>query len=211
MGRAVLRSSFRGGCGLRNILGSLFSDGWGCGTAVLVAWPEALQYWGCFLSPDFAVKIAASRRVHTYECSLVWFPPVSLSPQWVIAAPAPCETLQDQQIGLAQASLKSMLFFQFLVCMKPGMHPPRLEFQSCVIPVINPTGLGDPLPNARLLDWKNLMWGTEVLFLWGEPLWYTYFPVCASPTQDVILLQMHPIYHPIVASSLSLDIAYAFR
>ena len=45
----------------------------------------------------------------------------------------------------------------------------------------------------------------------GEPLWYTYFPVCASPTQDVILLQMHPTYHPIVASSLSLDIAYAFR
>ena len=37
MGRAVLRSSFRGGCGLRNILGSLFSDGWGCGAALLVA------------------------------------------------------------------------------------------------------------------------------------------------------------------------------
>lgn len=153
------------------------------GAVVLLcyAWPESLQYWGCFLSPDFAVKMAASRRVHTYEYSLVCFPPVSLSPQWVIAAPAPRETLQDQQIGLAQASMKSMLFFQFLVCMKPCMHPPRLEFlspESCVIPVINPTGLGDPLPNARPLDWKNLMWGTEFLFLWGEPLLYICFPVC---------------------------------
>ena len=39
MGTAVLRSSFRGGCGLRNILGSLLSDGWGCGPALLcLAW-----------------------------------------------------------------------------------------------------------------------------------------------------------------------------
>lgn len=74
--------------------------------------------------------MAATRRDHTDGYSLVRFPPVSSSPRGIIAAPAPHEALQDQQTGLAQAPMKPVLFFQFLACMKPCMHPPGGEFLS---------------------------------------------------------------------------------
>ena len=47
----------------------------------------------------------------------------------------------------------------------------------------------------------------------GEFLWYNCFPVCGSPTQrawDLILSQLRPSYCLIVASPLSLDVAYFF-
>ena len=44
-------------------------------------------------------------------------------------------------------------------------------------------------------------------------LWYNCSPVCESPTQwlwDLILLWLHPSYHLIAASLLSLDVGYLF-
>lgn len=46
-----------------------------------------------------------------------------------------------------------------------------------------------------------------------ELLQYNYCLVCGSPTQwilDLIISHMHPSYHLIVASSLSLDVEYHF-
>ena len=34
-----------GSCGLRKNSGSLFADGWGCVSALLVVWPETSQHW----------------------------------------------------------------------------------------------------------------------------------------------------------------------
>ena len=39
------RGVFRGGCGLRKILSSLFAGEQGCVPALLVIWPEASQDW----------------------------------------------------------------------------------------------------------------------------------------------------------------------
>lgn len=35
------------------------------------------------------------------------------------------------------------------------------------------------LPTPDPQDWESLTWGSEFSFLWGEPLWYNYLPVCA--------------------------------
>ena len=46
-----------------------------------------------------------------------------------------------------------------------------------------------------------------------KPLWYNYFPVCRSPTQqvwDLILSQLHPYYLLVMASSLAFDVGYLF-
>ena len=79
----------------------------------------------------------------------------------------------------------------------------------------NPTGLQSRMLRGLLFSVPGLQaeesdMGLRTFTPVGEPLRYNYFPVHVSPTQDLILLQMHPSYHFIVASSLSLDIAYAF-
>ena len=45
VGRAMSRGAFRGGSGLRKILGSLSANGWCCVPALLVVWSETLQHW----------------------------------------------------------------------------------------------------------------------------------------------------------------------
>ena len=65
-----------------------------------------------------------------------------------------------------------------------------------------------PDPQARQPDV-----GLRTLSPVGEPLQYNYFPVCGSPTQwvwDLSILQKHPWYHLVVASSLSLGIDIFF-
>ena len=79
----------------------------------------------------------------------------------------------------------------------------------------NPTGLKSQMLRGLLFSMPGLQAeesdvGLRNFIPGGEPLRYNYFLVCVSPTQDLILLQMHPSYHFFVASSLSLDIAYAF-
>ena len=44
-GRAIWRDVFRGCCGLRKTLGSLFTDRWGCFPALLVVWLHSSQHW----------------------------------------------------------------------------------------------------------------------------------------------------------------------
>ena len=90
--------------------------------------------------------------------------------------------------------------------------------QSCGIPAIKPRwsskpdSLGAPPPfpdpQAEKPD-MELRTFTPV----GVLLWCNYFPVCESPTRqvwDLILSELCPSYHLILASSLSLDVGYLF-
>ena len=45
VGRAMSRGVSRGGCGLRESIGSLSADGWGCIPTQFVVWPEVSQHW----------------------------------------------------------------------------------------------------------------------------------------------------------------------
>ena len=119
--RAVSRGVFRGGYGLRKTLSSLSADGSGCVPALWVVWPEASHHWS--LQAVGWAQVLASK----------WQPPGQLTPmitQYLChQCPCPCphseaqppppsqETLQDQQVGLAQAPLQSLLF-----PLGPGVH-----------------------------------------------------------------------------------------
>lgn len=84
MGRVMLRSVSRDGCGIRNFLGSLTFDGWGCAYGL-----SALESTGFGVGPGLGAKIVASRRAHVNEYSLVPLEPVSLlsQPQLSLASP----------------------------------------------------------------------------------------------------------------------------
>ena len=59
----------------------------------------------------------------------------------------------------------------------------------------------------------SLMVGLRTFTPVGGLLWYKCSPVCESPTQQLwylVLLWLHPSYHLIVASPLSLDVWYLF-
>ena len=66
--RATSSGVFRGGCGLRKILGSLSADGWGCVPTLLVVWLEASQHWS--LQTVWWGRVLVSR----------WWPPGELTP-----------------------------------------------------------------------------------------------------------------------------------
>ena len=73
--------------------------------------------------------------------------------------------------------------------------------QSCGVPATQPhCPIGDS--QAGKPDK-----GFRILTPMGESLWYNYFLVCGLATQwvsDLIISRMHPSYHFIMASSLSL-------
>ena len=69
-----------------------------------------------------------------------------------------------------------------------------------------------PSPLARSQASKHDM-GLRMFITMGELIWYYCTPVCGLPTwqiQDLFLLWLHPSYHLIEASSLSLDVGYLF-
>ena len=80
---------------------------------------------------------------------------------------SPEETLHDQQVGLAQAPLKSLLFTAF--ALGPGVHKTLCASsksglcfpQFCGAPAIKPQWpskpdtLGAPPPDARSLGWGD--------------------------------------------------------
>ena len=45
VGMAISRGMYRDGYELKNSLGILSADRWGCVPALLVVWPEASQHW----------------------------------------------------------------------------------------------------------------------------------------------------------------------
>ena len=72
--------------------------------------------------------------------------------------PISWEILQDQQVGLAQAPRKSLLFPLVPVCTRLCVCPPRLMFVS-PNPAIEPCWPSKP----RL---ESLAWGSDLSFLW---------------------------------------------
>ena len=146
----------------------------------------------------------------------VLVPPVSHS-----VSPPLQETLQYQQVGLAQALMRSLLF-----SLGPGAHETLCEPSKSGISV-SPNPVESLLSNpAGLQSW--FLWGLLLLLRdpqAGKPdvglriftpvrelLWYNYFPVCGLPTRhvwDLILSCFRPFYCLSVAS-LSLDVGYLF-
>ena len=88
-GQGHARGMSRGGCGLRESLGSLLVDGHR--PTQFVVWPEVcclvLEPTGCWVGPGLDAKMSDSRRVLADECSPLCPPPVSPSPGWATATP----------------------------------------------------------------------------------------------------------------------------
>ena len=167
--------------------------------------------------------MADSGRAHAKE----YFPelplPVSLSSQWDTPTPhlcrRPSNTSRQVLFSLlwGQCSFPCVLIHRLLcVC------PPRVE--SLCTPVLLKSCNQIPLAfkvwfsrNSSYCCWTLQVGKPDVEFRTLTPvgglLWYKCSPVCESPTQqswDLILLWLHPSYHLIVASPLSLDVAYLF-
>ena len=136
---------------------------------------------------------------------------------------SPQEILQDQWIGLTEAPAKSLLFLWVLVHTRACVCvcPPRVEFlflstlwSSCdqapltfqsqvlwglLFPVLEPQSGGPYMGLWTLLQWESLC--DIIIFQFGS---FTCW-VC-----DLIVLWMHPSFHLVVASSLSLDVEHLF-
>ena len=103
-----------GSYGLRKTLGSPSADGWGCLPTLLVVWPKASQYWslqsvqwGQVLvrkwGPPGGLTPTSTPQNYHHQC---------LCPHSEPQPPPlpPQETLQYQQVGLAQDPMRSLLF-----------------------------------------------------------------------------------------------------
>ena len=147
---------------------------------VCFAWSiPALEPKGCWVGSGLGIKMAASRTAHTNEYS----PSTSTTRVLVPVVSQSClqhqETLQEKQVGLAQAPMKSLLF-----PLAPSAH------KTLHAPFKN-RGTFPPAPwsscNQALLAFKakcsggssswyqtprleSLMWGSEVSLLW-ENFW----------------------------------------
>ena len=134
----------------------------------------------------------------------------------------PQETLQYQQVGLAQAFMRSLLLFPESWCSWDfvcALQEWSFCFsQSCGISAIKPhlpskpVSLGAPPPIGRPQAGKPVM-GLKTFTPVGELLWYNYFLLCRLPTLwlwDLVLSRLLPSYHLVVASSLSFNIGYLF-
>ena len=150
--------------------------------------------------------MVATRRAHTNGYSPEIPPLVSLSLQWAASTPPVTpsqDTLQYQQVGLAQDLMRSLLFPVFLVCPRPCVHPPRAEFLFalvCGFPVSRlcwpskPGALG-LLPRPALHIGEPHV-GLRTFTPVGELLWYNYFPVCGLPTQGYGIWFYHDFPSP---------------
>ena len=83
----------------------------------------------------------------------------------------PQETLQDQQLGLAQAPSSHCFFPWVLVCTRPCVHPPRMEslFPSVLWTSCNQAPLGGSEVSSSWCQTPRLgelTWGSELSLLW---------------------------------------------
>ena len=131
------RSVFRGGSEVRKTLGSLL-----IGEAVFL--PYGAVFLPCWLFGLRSSRHGANSLLgedrhccqngSLCESSHPWVLPNisatrSLNPQWTTATPLTFQkTLQDQQVGLVQASMKSIIFSWVPVCMRPCVCPPSVLF-----------------------------------------------------------------------------------
>ena len=131
------------------------------------------------------------------ESSCRWHSDISATgvhiPKVSYSLPPPSQkTLQDQQVGLAQAPMKSLLLLWVLVCVRPWVHPPWVEFFT---PVLWSSCTQAPLAfkakySGGSSSWcqtrrlGSLIWGSEFSLLWenfcdiivlqfvGHPPWW---------------------------------------
>ena len=136
-GQVVSSGVSRGGCGLRKSLESLSADEWDCIPALFVIWPEFQHWslqavgWGQVSVPRDS-KCLPPARGHVgpfYVCHQLLWPQREPQP-----LPLPQETLQDQQVGLGRALMKSLLLPWVSVHTRPCVHPPSVE--SLFVPVL---------------------------------------------------------------------------
>ena len=165
----------------------LFIYRWGYVSTLLVVWSGTSQPW-CSM-PDFS-KMETSRGAHSsqyywYLCLQCSVPIASYSFPLLSQG-----NLQDPQVGLTQILMDSLLC-PWTQC----TWNPVCTHQECSLCLPQSFGAlhtshwssmtkfpGAHPPNARgrLPDM-----GFRILTLMGEPLWYSYFPVCRLLTQWV--------------------------
>ena len=85
---------------------------------------EALEPVGCWEGPGPDAKMRVSGRAHAHQFPLVPRPPVSLPPQWATAAPTSPGDPPDQQAGLTQAPVESLLL------LGPSVHVTLWAYQE---------------------------------------------------------------------------------
>ena len=163
------------------------------------------------------------------KCPLVTLSPVLLSPEWATATlPPPQNTLQDQQVGLPQATMKSLLLPWLPVHTGPCMHPLRVEslflsLQSlCRSPMellqSSPAGLQSQMVWGLLLQCQtprlwSLMWGLELSLLWEnfcDIIVLQFVGRTPGGVWNLIISGVHPFYCLILVLLLSLDVKYLF-
>ena len=177
--------------------------------------PE-LEPTGCL------VGLIASGRAHAnkYFWELL-LPPVSLSPQLATATPHLCR----RPSNTSRYVWPSLLWGHYFFPLGPGGHetlcvPSKSRVSISPGPVeflqSNPTAFQSQLLWELLLPLPDPQSGKPDMGLRtftpvGEFLWYNCFPVCGLATRrvwDLILLQLCPSYHLVMASPLSLDVGY---
>ena len=129
----------------------------------LVVWLEAPPHRSLQLVGSWCrrAKVAATRSVHVVECSLLCLPPVSVSPGWAAAShllPFQ-ETLQDQQVDVAQAPIKLLLLPWIPVHMKFCVYSWKVKL--VFPPVFWGLSFWCQIPGLR-----SLTWGSGLSLLW---------------------------------------------
>ena len=139
--------------------GAVFPPCWSFEPEMSQHWHLGAVGWGRFWHQNGGLQDSSHQWVlPSSSATSVLVPAVSHS-----CLPPPQETLQDQQVSLAQAPVKSLLFPLGPVCTRPCGHPPRVE--SLFPPVLWHFGNQAPLafkakcsggssPDAGPLGWE---------------------------------------------------------
>ena len=163
--------------------------------------------------------MADSGRAHTKEYFPELLLPVSLSSQWDTATPHLCRRGSNPSRWVWFSLLWGHCSFPWApMCTLLSVCPPRVEslFPPVLLKSCNKIPLdfkvwfsGNSSSRCQTRRLGSLTWDSEPSLQWVD----FCGPVCESPTQqlwDLILLWLHPSYHLIVASPLSLDVGYIF-
>ena len=183
---------FRGSCGLKKTLGSLFADGCGCIPTFLAVWPDVSQHWS--LQAVGWGKVSVPKCWPSGELMLMYIP-------WGLCHPCTCPHSEPKPIpaypgdSVRPAARSGPGSYGVTALLWVPMHgkicvlPLRVEslfslvlWSPCDQPhwpsMPNALGFLLPMPEPRFGRLKPL---TPV----GELLWYNYCPFCGSPTQEL--------------------------
>ena len=139
-----------------------------------VVWPEVSQHWSLQDVGWGQVKLAASRGAHTNQYFPVRLSPKCLWPHSEPQLPTSPGDPPNQQVGLAQAPMKSLLFLWVPEHLRPCGHPPRVEFllhpvlwSSCgqALMTFKAKCSGSTSSWCQTPRLGSLTWGSELSFL----------------------------------------------